>query len=592
MGIFKYKNKDDFRLISDVINIQTIYTNAVYSDNRVLGDGWKVLSGDSLGFQGQKNKFGAFYGQDAGYYHGYGQEANVLGKYDENGKLVKIGVSFWGVGTYSGEQDPNDRGAAFNKLNDARDILFATAESREKLASDYFDILLKRVIDFAKTNGLGAKDVIISGHSLGGALVNSLSTLSDAGYLDGWYKESSYVAFSSPTKPIGNTKVLQIGFENDPVYRLLASTDNAAWDLSKKGLLYTAGEHDDTVDGFTNNIVDFNDYYATKYFDGGYFSKSITEKIFSYFNGKSSSEISWAAHSSSELLSALERVKHSDFYDYTFENSTVIFSNLTDELASRYWVEDLNAAKHKGTTFIFGRESGINLLKGGSGNDYIQGGGGDDYFEDNQGINVLKGGEGVNVYSIKSSFDDVSVAFSYDGTAYFSFNDKSITKGVNITNVSFDYSPDKKVGDYKLLSLDELRPLTSIFANLENKYSIRSDAENEWLFSGSDNSKVISTGNNTIHSGTGDDVLYGSYLGDTFIFSGDFGSDKVYNLERSVDNRFIFMESKNILENDNFVQHTTFDQNGDAVLTFGNNNVTLVGLHTLDDVSKIAMDFV
>ena len=59
--------------------------------------------------------------------------------------------------------------------------------------------LLDDVVAFAKANGLSGKDVLVSGHSLGGLAVNSMADLS-GGKWGGFFADSNYIAYASPTQ--------------------------------------------------------------------------------------------------------------------------------------------------------------------------------------------------------------------------------------------------------------------------------------------------------------------------------------------------------------------------------------------------------
>ena len=62
-----------------------------------------------------------------------------------------------------------------------------------------FGNLLSDVAAFAQANGLSGKDVLVSGHSLGGLAVNSLADLSSDKW-SGFYQDSNYIAYASPTQ--------------------------------------------------------------------------------------------------------------------------------------------------------------------------------------------------------------------------------------------------------------------------------------------------------------------------------------------------------------------------------------------------------
>ncbi|MBL3450091.1 polyurethanase, partial [Klebsiella pneumoniae] len=70
----------------------------------------------------------------------------------------------------------------------------------------------------------------------------------------GFYAQSNYVAFASPTQYEAGGKVINIGYENDPVFRALDGTTLTGASL---------GVHDAPHASATNNIVNFNDHYAS-----------------------------------------------------------------------------------------------------------------------------------------------------------------------------------------------------------------------------------------------------------------------------------------------------------------------------------------
>ena len=91
---------------------------------------------------------------------------------------------------------------------------------------------------FATANGLSGKDVLVSGHSLGGLAVNSMADLSNHTWA-GFYQHANYVAYASPT---------QIGkLEPDEAtgFKVLAEAVQPIFTPAIKAPL---GEHDENVD--------------------------------------------------------------------------------------------------------------------------------------------------------------------------------------------------------------------------------------------------------------------------------------------------------------------------------------------------------
>ncbi|MEQ4532673.1 MAG: hypothetical protein ABN478_15405 [Mixta sp.] len=157
-----------------------------------------------------------------------------------------------------------------------------------------------------------------------------------------------YIAFASPTAYEEGGKVLNVGFENDPVFRVLDGADLT---------LSTFFTHDDNYESITDNIVNFNDYYSSSLWN------ALPQSLVNI--------VSWLSHMPFCYENGMQRILDSEFYSLTERDSTVIVANLSDGARSDTWVEDLNryANKHTGTTFILGSEKD-DLIKGGEGIDY------------------------------------------------------------------------------------------------------------------------------------------------------------------------------------------------------------------------------
>nr|AAF66684.1 polyurethanase lipase A [Pseudomonas fluorescens] len=213
--------------------------------------------------------------------------------------------------------------------------------------------------------GLGGNDVVVSGHSLGGMAVNSMADLSDSTW-SGFYKDANYLAYASPTQSAGD-KVLNVGYENDPVFRAL---DGSSFNLSSLGV------HDKAHESSTDNIVSLNDHYAS----------SLWNVLpFSILNLPT-----WVSHLPTGYGDGMTRILDSGFYEQMTRDSTVIVANLSDPARATTWVQDLNrnAEAHKGNTFIIGSD-GDDFIKGGRGADFIEGGKGNDTIRDSSGHNTF-----------------------------------------------------------------------------------------------------------------------------------------------------------------------------------------------------------
>ncbi|WP_165785085.1 hypothetical protein [Klebsiella sp. A-Nf5] len=141
-----------------------------------------------------------------------------------------------------------------------------------------------------------------------------MATLSSQDEWGSIYEKSSYVAFASPTKNLADDKVLNIRYENDPVFSVLTGHS-----LSLDSFF----NHDAPLKTCTNNIVSFNKYYAGLTFDS---------QILSIENMATR-----AGHSGQGYTDGALRIMNSEIYGYTNQNSNIIASNLYKEYRSTIW---------------------------------------------------------------------------------------------------------------------------------------------------------------------------------------------------------------------------------------------------------------
>lgn len=320
--------------------------------------GWTPISAGTLGYTGKTDARGTFFGEKAGYTTA---QAEVLGKYDDAGKLLEIGIGFRGT---SGPRESLISDSIGDLVSDVLAAL-GPRDYAKNYAGEAFGGLLKNVADYATAHGLGGHDVVVSGHSLGGLAVNSMADLS-AGRWAGFYQDANYVAYASPTQSAGD-KVLNVGYENDPVFRAL---DGSSFSGSSLGV------HDQPHASTTDNIVSFNDHYASTLWNA---------LPFSIINLPT-----WISHLPTGYGDGMTRILDSGFYAQMSRDSTIIVANLSDPARATTWVQDLNrnAQPHTGDTFIIGSD-GNDLIQGGKGADFIEGGKGNDTIRDSSGHNTF-----------------------------------------------------------------------------------------------------------------------------------------------------------------------------------------------------------
>jgi triacylglycerol lipase len=567
MGIFDDKNAGSEAgkaLYSDAIAL-TLYAYTP-TGQPLPATGWAPIGATALGYQGNVGAQGTFFGEKDGF---TSAEAEVLGKYDAAGKLVGIGVAFRGTG-----------GLGFSDtFGDMKNNLLAAVgpvDYAKNYAKNAFDTLLKDVAAFAIAHGLSAKDVLISGHSLGGLGVNSVAELS-AGNWGGFFKDANYVAFASPTQSATGNNVLNIGYENDPVFRALDGTTFSSGSL---------GKHDGHQASATNNIVNFNENYA---------STAQNLVPFSIVN-----PMSWSAHGSVGYADGLNRVIGSSFYDLTSKDSTLIVSNLEVSSRSKTWVEDLGRSgePHTGSTFIIGTDSN-DFLKGGAGNDFIEGRDGNDRFRDDGGYNILLGGKGSNTFELQKPLQNFSFANDGDGTLYVrdAYGGISLTRDIGaivskessgwwgLTSKEITYT----VSANGLLNGSELTHYNHSLNGDTYGNSLAATVEGDWLFGNAGNDLLRSDKSHvTFVGGAGNDVMHSTGGGNnTFLFSGAFGFDAINGYQGS--DKLVFMGVQGAGQGYDYKQHAT--QSGhDTLLKVGDFAVTLVGVG-LDNLSASSFTF-
>ncbi|MFJ4193821.1 polyurethanase [Pseudomonas sp. NPDC089534] len=517
--------------------------------------GWTPITASQLGYDGKTDARGTFFGEKAGY---TSAQVEILGKYDAQGHLTEIGIAFRGT---SGPREILLRDSIGDVINDLM-AAFGPKDYAKNYVGNAFNDLLADVVAFAKANGLTGKDVLVSGHSLGGLAVNSLADLSGDKW-GGFFKDSNYIAYASPTQS-STDKVLNIGYENDPVFRAL---DGSSFTGA------TLGVHDAPKESTTDNIVSFNDHYA-----------STAWNLLPY----SIANIpTWISHLPTAYGDGMNRIMESKFYDLTSKDSTIIVANLSDPARANTWVQDLNrnAETHKGSTFIIGSD-GNDLIQGGSGNDYLEGRAGNDTFRDGGGYNILLGGAGNNTLDLQQSVSKFTFANDGAGNLYV----RDANGGISITRDIGSIVTKEPGFLWGLFKDDVTHTVTAdglkVGGNVTQYASsvkggagadtLKAGAGGSWLFGQDGNDHLIGgAGNDVFVGGAGNDLMESGGGADTFLFNGAFGQDRVVGFTGN--DKLVFLGVQGVLPNEDFRAHATA-VGQDTVLKFGGDTVTLVGV--------------
>lgn len=520
MGIFSYKDYDDnavTKLVQEVGQLSA-YTNAASVFGIPGADGLNFLGDITGNFfanginVGIPNGWAELKPADFGVSdslmdnHGYftfkseytgdmldGPQAKIFGQYDEAGKLVRLNLDFAGT----------------NSIIDVLDYLDLNTRTGAKL----FEPLLDMVKDFATAHGLTAKDIVISGYSLGAGLANVMAEerLNLSG---GFFADSDYIAFAVPKIYDNSNVVLNVGYENDVVHRIASNSPDITTMLTKDSPLFF--NLDKEYASSTDNIVLFNDVYAPPIWNLAPFN------LLNIPTG-------WYAHVEGIATDAISRIAHSSFYQYTKQDSVVVVSDLTALNRSLTWVEDKATAMshHYGdSAFLVGTQFD-DLIKGGLNSDYIDGGLGNDTIRAGLGIDHIDGNIGTDQLRLEGSHSDWQVFKMADGSLFFidkmgnNLVEANRIESVSFTDELLSYTNPYSITDKALID-SSLLPLSTMQFSTATEGTAGSDNLSDTIVFGRAGNDIL-TGTSLadlLHGGEGDDVL-----------KGGLGNDKLYGAE-------------------------------------------------------------
>jgi hypothetical protein len=197
-----------------------------------------------------------------------------------------------------------------------------------------------------------------TGASLGGGAVNQMADIASSEYA-GRFAAAQFVAFASPII-INANGILNVGFENDPIYKSLEN-------------------YSDQPSSLDNLVLATAQYMAGNY-DGRH--------LLDYY-----------AHSSS-ALDVFARLEGSAFYDFMSPDSVVIFDAYSGA------VTDVTPGRESSGAFYLG-EAVADQIIGRAGIDFIEAFGGDDTLDGGGGADIMAGGAGNDVYVVDNAGDVV-----------------------------------------------------------------------------------------------------------------------------------------------------------------------------------------
>jgi Ca2+-binding RTX toxin-like protein len=192
-----------------------------------------------------------------------------------------------------------------------------------------------------------------------------MASIADNQY-GGRFKDATFVAFASPN--INNHNgILNIGFENDPIYKLINGyADNAS-----------------TVD----NFVAANAEYMSGNIDGR-------------------NPWSMGAHDGDLVFEIFSRLSQSSYYHLMGPDSVLVFDDsaglVQDKAADRANTGAFYLGQSVGDT-ISGRD-GADYIEGFGGNDFLSGGAANDIISGGIGNDNLNGGSGADTFVFLANF--------------------------------------------------------------------------------------------------------------------------------------------------------------------------------------------
>jgi hemolysin type calcium-binding protein len=206
-----------------------------------------------------------------------------------------------------------------------------------------------------------------TGASLGGGATDQMADIAGSQY-GGKFASAHFVAFASPNISTANG-ILNIGFENDPIYKAIAGYKDFSSSL--------------------DNLV----LATSQYMQGNYDGLHPPDDY---------------AHNAGLAFDAFARLQTSAFFDQMSPDSVVIFDEFSGIVQDTTPGRENTGAFYLGSDgadVIIGRNgddhiegfAGNDTLLGGAGNDILLGGAGNDVLDGGSGNDLIDGGPGIDV---------------------------------------------------------------------------------------------------------------------------------------------------------------------------------------------------
>jgi Ca2+-binding RTX toxin-like protein len=467
--------------------------------------GWNVITPQQLGINPQY--------QDGNYFTNDGASAIVL---QQGSTWI---VSFRGT--------------------DGADDVFNYPELDSGTYINHFQPLLNAVAASAPAG----TQFYFTGASLGGGATNQMADIAASQY-GGAFASATFVAFASPIITNANG-ILNLGFENDPIYRALEGYADFPSSL--------------------DNLV----LATSEYMQGNYDGLRPPDPY---------------AHDAIASLDAYARLQSSAFFDQMTPDSVVIFDAFSGI------VQDSTPGRENTGVFLLGENvadvmvgrnggdhvegfggndtlqsgSGGDTVAGGFDNDLVDGGEGFDLLFGNEGADTIDGGQGDNtIVGGQDSSDAPDLIASVGGNDLIWGNGgaDSIVAGEGTNTLVGGFGGDLLTSG----SVDDI-----VFGNQDNDNINAGDGAN-LVFAGLGQDVVASgSGNDTLWGNESDDTLSGGAGADRYVFASASGNDQINGFDVAEGDRLDLLGQT-------FVQGASGD--GDALLSLsGGGTIELNGI--------------
>lgn len=397
-----------------------------------------------------------------------GPQVKIVEHHNKQGVIDKLGIVYAGT----------------NSLIDIPDYF----QINENTITSKMNPLLEKVKEYAMANNISPENILITGYSLGAGMTNIMAK-HRMEFADGFFTSARYIAHESPYIFEDPNIILNMGYENDAVFRMIGNHENFNQALVAADPLLS--NSDQAFESSFDNIVLFNNKYASIFWNAQPFS------ILNIPTG-------WNAHAAGVTTDAVYRIAESAFYDFTERDSTIIVDGLTAIKRGYVWVEDKfthTSDHYHSPAFIIGTQHN-DLLKGNQQGDYIDGGAGDDKIKTGSGNDRVDGGEGQDKVIIEGNKNEWDLYY-YDKETFFlhSAKNNELKQLDNVEDVEFH---GKWLWEHKTIELHKTYFNGSINGSADNDH-----LQGEIIFAGEGNDNLYANGNhNLLHGGEGNDLLF------------------------------------------------------------------------------------